>query len=93
MGWSLPQRAFLCRTVQFLLGQRSLSSSVEGVCVAPCLTLRVECVLHDRAQFIMDLGQPCYLWMEKGNQAVNTKQSIKIKVNMQKHKLFLFSIF
>lgn len=56
------------------------------VCVFLCLTLSVEWVLHDRAQLIMDLGQPCYLWMERGNQAVNTKQSVKIKVNTQKCK-------
>lgn len=62
-----------------------------GVCVTACLMLSVEWVLHDRAQFIMDLGQPCHLWMERGNQAVNTKQSIK--VNTQKHKIFLFSIY
>lgn len=54
----------------------------RGVCVSACLMLSVEWVLHDRAQFIMDLGQPCYLWMERGNQAVNTKRSVKIEVNM-----------
>lgn len=56
------------------------------MCVFLCLTLSVEWVLHDRAQLIMDLGQPCYLWMERGNQAVSTKQSVKIKVNTQKCK-------
>lgn len=91
---SVPQRAHVCRTVQFLLGQRrSFLQCGGGVCVSACLTLGIEWVLHDRAQFNMDLGQPCYLWMERGNQAVNTKQSVKIKVNMQKHKWFLFSIF
>lgn len=63
------------------------------MCVSACLTLSVEWVLHDGAQFIMNLGQACYLWMERGNQAVNTKQSAQINLNTQKHKLFLFSVF
>lgn len=56
------------------------------MCVTAGLTLSVEWLLHDRAQFIMDVGQACYLWMERGNQAVNSKQSVKIKLNTQKHK-------
>lgn len=49
------------------------------MCLTVSYTESVEWVLHDRARCIMNLCQP---WVVEGNQAVNTKQSVKIKVNI-----------